>query len=464
MNKMWDGRFDNATNQDADDFNSSIHIDNRLVNYDIDGSIAHVEMLGRENIIDKNDADVIKETLIEIKEDISSGKQSIDYSAEDIHMFVEQVLTNRIGDVGKKLHTGRSRNDQVAVDTRMYSKDNLNKVGKLIENLLSTLVKIAEKHINTSMPGYTHMQRAQPVTLAHHIMAYFEVFERDLGRVNDAFKRVDICPLGSAALAGSTYPIDRTYTATKLGFSKASNNSMDGVASRDYISEILSCNSIIMCNLSRFCEEIIMWNTSEFSFITLNDDFATGSSIMPQKKNPDIAELIRGKTGRMYGNLMNNLTMMKSLPLTYNKDMQEDKVALFDSMDNTIKCLDLFEQMLHSVNFNVENMLKACKEGFMDATDAADYLVKKGMPFREAHHVIGRLVKYCIDNSTTLQDISLDVYKDHSDKFEDDIYSQIDIIKIIEARDIKGACAPNRVKQEINDAKARLNNIASKKI
>lgn len=451
--KLWGGRFEKETSKEVDDFHSSIHFDYRLYKQDILGSIAHATMLGKQGIISPEEAQAICEGLKQILKDIEDGKVSFNVASEDIHMNIESLLIERIGDVGKKLHTARSRNDQVALDTRMYTKEAINEVIKLLLVLEEQLVTIAEKHKETIMPGYTHLQKAQPVTLGHHLMAYFEMFRRDIERLKDAFKRVDVMPLGSGALAGTTYPLDRQYVAEQLGFSSISRNSIDAVADRDFILEFLSCAAIIMMHLSRFCEELILWSTDEFKFIEMDDSYSTGSSIMPQKKNPDVAELIRGKTGRVYGDLVALLTTMKGLPLAYNKDMQEDKEALFDAVDTVKSCISVFTGMLSTIKVHPENMLKQATRGFINATDAADYLVTKGVPFRDAHHIVGRLVLYCIQNGKVLEELTLEEYRQFSDKFEQDIYDVISLKSCVSRRSLPGGPAPAAVSQAIEEAR-----------
>ncbi|MBM7582312.1 argininosuccinate lyase [Caldicoprobacter guelmensis] len=451
--KLWGGRFEKETSKEVDDFHSSIHFDYRLYKQDILGSIAHATMLGKQGIISPEEAQAICEGLKQILKDIEDGKVSFNVASEDIHMNIESLLIERIGDVGKKLHTARSRNDQVALDTRMYTKEAIDEVIKLLLVLEEQLVTIAEKHKETIMPGYTHLQKAQPVTLGHHLMAYFEMFRRDIERLKDAFKRVDVMPLGSGALAGTTYPLDRQYVAEQLGFSSISRNSMDAVADRDFILEFLSCAAIIMMHLSRFCEELILWSTDEFKFIEMDDSYSTGSSIMPQKKNPDVAELIRGKTGRVYGDLIALLTTMKGLPLAYNKDMQEDKEALFDAVDTVKSCISVFTGMLSTIKVYPENMLKQAARGFINATDAADYLVTKGVPFRDAHHIVGRLVLYCIQNGKVLEELTLEEYRQFSDKFDQDIYDVISLKSCVSRRSLPGGPAPAAVSQAIEEAR-----------
>ena len=408
--KLWGGRFTKSTDSFTDHFHSSISFDQRMYKEDITGSIAHAAMLGKQGVISKEDSELLQKTLKELLKDIEDGKVEFDEKAEDIHMNIETLLIERIGDVGKRLHTGRSRNDQVALDIRMYNKEQIVDIKKLLLALIEELNKIAEDNINTIMPGYTHLQRAQPVTLAHHVLAYCEMFKRDIDRLNDTYRRTNVMPLGSGALAGTTYPLDRQAVCDALGFDSITKDSMDGVSDRDFCIDLLSALSVIMMHLSRFCEEIILWSSHEFKFVELDDAYSTGSSIMPQKKNPDMAELIRGKTGRVYGHLMGMLTMMKGLPLAYNKDMQEDKEAVFDSIDTVKMCLPVFTNMIKTAVFNKKNMYNAAKGGFTNATDAADWLVKNGVPFRDAHAILGQLVLYCINNNKALEDLSLDEF------------------------------------------------------
>ena len=455
--KLWGGRFSKSTNEQVDDFNSSIRFDKRMYRSDIKGSMAHAKMLGKCGIIPQENAELIIKTLGEILEDIDAGKVEFSIEAEDIHMNVESILISRIGDVGKQLHTGRSRNDQVALDIRMYLMDELSEIKLQVKNLLETLIKLASQHTETLMPGYTHMQKAQPINFAHHLLAYFEMFLRDYDRLCDSVKRTNVMPLGSGALAGTTYPLDRESVAKELGFASVTRNSLDGVSDRDFALEAAFVMSVIMMHLSRFSEEIITWNTNEFSFIELDDAYSTGSSIMPQKKNPDIAELTRGKTGRVYGNLMGLLTVMKSLPLAYNKDMQEDKEQLFDSIDTVKMCLPIFTDMLATMKVNREQMFKQSKLGFTNATDAADYLVVKGVPFRDAHGIIGKMVAYAIENGKALDDFTMEEFKSFSDKIEDDIYNAISIQTCVNERKVIGG--PANVKSEIALAEERLKNI-----
>ena len=454
--KLWGGRFTKSTDSFTDHFHSSISFDQRMYKEDITGSIAHAAMLGRQGVIPAEDSELLQKTLKELLDDIESGKVEFDEKAEDIHMNIETMLIERIGDVGKRLHTGRSRNDQVALDIRMYNKEQIIDIKKLLLELIKALNDIAEANINTIMPGYTHLQRAQPVTLAHHVLAYCEMFKRDIDRLDDTYRRTNVMPLGSGALAGTTYPLDRQYVCDALGFDSISLDSMDGVSDRDFCVELLSNLSMVMMHLSRFCEEIILWSSHEFKFVELDDAYSTGSSIMPQKKNPDMAELIRGKTGRVYGHLMGSLTMMKGLPLAYNKDMQEDKEALFDAVDTVKMCVSTFIPMLKSARILSENMRNAAARGFINATDLADYLVKKGLPFRDAHHVSGRLVAYCIEKDTVLEQLSMEELKKHCDLFEEDVYHAISLDTCVKERRSAGGPAPEEVKKQIACAKETL--------
>ncbi len=454
--KLWGGRFTKSTDSFTDHFHSSISFDQRMYKEDITGSMAHVDMLGKQGVIPVEDAKLIHKTLLEILDDIENGKVVFDEKAEDIHMNVETILISRIGDVGKKLHTGRSRNDQVALDIRMYVKKQITDIRKLMLELIEALNNIAEANINTIMPGYTHLQRAQPVTLAHHVLAYCEMFKRDIERLDDTYKRTNVMPLGSGALAGTTYPLDRSMVADTLGFAAITLDSMDGVSDRDFCVELLSTLSIIMMHLSRFCEEIILWSSHEFKFVELDDAYSTGSSIMPQKKNPDMAELIRGKTGRVYGDLMGMLTVMKGLPLAYNKDMQEDKEGVFDAIDTIKMCVPVFTNMIKTAVFKTDNMYNAAKGGFTNATDAADWLVKHGVPFRDAHAILGQLVLYCINNNTSLEDLSLDEFKAISPVFDETVYDAISVEKCVQARNIVGGPSPEYIKTLIQKNKEYL--------
>lgn len=447
--KLWGGRFTKQTDELVNDFNASIGFDKRLYKQDITGSLAHVTMLGKQGIISSEDMEAIKAGLNSILEDIESGKLEIDYEYEDIHTFVEANLIERIGEPGKRLHTGRSRNDQVALDMRLYVRDEVDNVKGLVKELLNTLLTLIKDNTDTYMPGFTHLQKAQPVTLAHHLGAYLEMFKRDHSRLCDIHERMNYCPLGAGALAGTTYPLDRELTASLLGFTGPTLNSMDSVSDRDYCIEFLNALSLIMMHLSRFSEEIILWNSNEYSFLELDDAYSTGSSIMPQKKNPDIAELVRGKTGRVYGDLMSLLTTMKGIPLAYNKDMQEDKEVTFDAIDNVKNCLELFKDMLKTCRFNKEIMKKSATKGFTNATDAADYLVNKGVAFRDAHSIIGQLVLLCIDKNISLDELPLDEYKKISDVFEEDIYDAIDLKTCVSKRLTIGAPGQEAMKEYI---------------
>ena len=458
--KLWGGRFEKKTDGLVDDFHSSITFDQRLYKQDITGSIAHATMLGAQGIIPKEDADKIVDGLKAIMADVAAGKVQFELDAEDIHMNVEKLLIEHIGDAGKRLHTGRSRNDQVALDCRMYVKDAAKEAASLMHELCDTLIAIAEKNLDTIMPGYTHLQRAQPVTLAHHMMAYFQMFSRDMQRMSEVHAHADVMPLGSGALAGTTYPLDRELVKDLLGFSAISMNSLDGVSDRDFVCDYLYAASVCMMHLSRFCEELIIWNTHEFKFVEMDDGYATGSSIMPQKKNPDVAELIRGKTGRVYGDLQGLLTTLKGLPLAYNKDMQEDKEALFDARDTLVKSLVVFNAMLASCTFRTANMRKGADGGFTNATDAADYLVKKGMPFRDAHAVIGHLVLHCVKEEKAILDLSLEELKTFSEMFEEDVFEACSMEACVNLRDVPGGPAPARVQASIDAGKAWLEKFA----
>ena len=437
--KLWGGRFTKEENQLVHNFNESISFDQKFYRQDIAGSIAHVTMLAKQGILTEEDRDAIIAGLKSIREDIDNGTLKITTESEDIHSFVEANLIERIGDAGKRLHTGRSRNDQVALDMKLYTRDEIDETDALLKGLLEVLLKLMEDNLHTYMPGFTHLQKAQPVTLAHHVGAYYEMFRRDRGRLADIRKRMNYCPLGSGALAGTTYPLDREYTAELLDFDGPTLNSMDSVSDRDYVIELLSALSTIMMHLSRFSEEIIIWNTNEYQFVDIDDAYSTGSSIMPQKKNPDIAELVRGKTGRVYAALMSMLTTMKGIPLAYNKDMQEDKELTFDAIDTVKGCLALFNGMLSTMHFKKDRMENSAKNGFTNATDAADYLVGKGVPFRDAHGIVGRLVLYCIDKGISLDDMKLEEYKAISPVFEDDIYDAISMKNCVERRNTIGA-------------------------
>ena len=450
MDKMWAGRFSKALDKPADDFNSSIHFDSRMYKQDIVGSMAHAIMLRRQGIITETEEKQIQKGLSGILEDIENGSLEIDMNAEDIHMFVEAELTKRIGDAGKKLHTARSRNDQVALDIRMYLMTECEEIGGLLKDLIRAIRDLARKHKKTIMPGYTHLQRAQPITFAHHILAYAMMFTRDFNRLGDAVKRMyENCPIGSCALAGTTYNTDREWEAKRLGFSGISLNSIDGVSDRDFCVELLSCFAITMMHLSRFSEEIILWSSWEFKFVELDDSFTTGSSIMPQKKNPDMAELVRGKTGRVYGDLMALLTTLKGLPLAYNKDMQEDKEAIFDAVDTVKKCLGIFTPMIATMKALPDNMLAAAGKGFINATDLADYLVKKGKPFRTAYKIVGEIVAYCIDNGLILETVPMEKYKEFDQSFDDDLYNEISLKTCVEKRISAGGTGEKSVDGQI---------------
>ncbi len=456
MAKMWAGRFSKEVDETVNAFNSSISFDCRMYANDIKGSIAHATMLGECGIISKEDSNSIIQGLKDILKDLQDGTLNFDMSAEDIHMFIEAELTKRLGSVGKRLHTSRSRNDQVALDLRLYLRDEIDQITELLKSLINTLCDLADEHYDTIMPGYTHLQRAQPITFGHHLMAYANMFLRDIDRLKDTYKRMNYCPLGSGALAGTTYPIDRQLTSNLLGFTAPMENSLDGVSDRDYCIELATDISLIMTHLSRFSEEIIMWCSWEFKFIELDDAYATGSSIMPQKKNPDITELIRGKTGRTNGNLITLLSMMKGLPLAYNKDMQEDKEAIFDSVDNVKLCLKTFIPMVATMRVLKDNMRHAAAKGFINATDCADYLTKKGVPFRDAYKVTGQLVAICIEKGLTLETLPLDEYKKLSDVFEDDVYSAISLDTCVNQRTSFGGPSPVEVKRQIDTVRKSL--------
>ena len=439
MAQLWGGRFTKETDKLVYDFNASISFDKRFYGQDIRGSIAHVTMLAKQGILTDEEKGQIIKGLESIRTDVENGTLEITEEYEDIHSFVEANLIDRIGDAGKKLHTGRSRNDQVALDMKLYTRDEVLELDSLIKEILEVLLKLMKENLETYMPGFTHLQKAQPITLAHHMGAYFEMFKRDRSRMKDIYKRMNLCPLGSGALTGTTYPLDREYTAELLDFDGPTLNSMDSVSDRDYLIELLSAMSTVMMHLSRFSEEVIIWNTNEYKFVEIDDAYSTGSSIMPQKKNPDIAELVRGKTGRVYGALMSMLTTMKGLPLAYNKDMQEDKELVFDAIDTTKGCLALFTGMLKTMKFNSARMEESAKHGFTNATDAADYLVNHGVPFRDAHGIVGRLVLYCIDKGIALDDMSMEEFKAISPVFEEDIYDAISMKTCVEMRNTIGA-------------------------
>lgn len=456
MAKMWAGRTDGLTDSLADDFNSSIGFDQRMYKQDITGSMAHAAMLAACGIIEQSEADTLIGGLEEILADIESGKLEIDMSCEDIHMFVEQVLTERLGDVGKKLHTARSRNDQVALDIRMYLRDEVDTISAYIRDLIGAIIEKADEHKHTILPGYTHLQRAQPIVFGHHLMAYAMMLLRDLSRLSDCRKRMNQSPIGCCALAGTTYATDRRFEAEKLGFDGISMNSLDGVSDRDFAAELLSALSILMMHLSRFSEEIILWSSWEFKFIELSNAYTTGSSIMPQKKNSDMAELVRGKTGRVYGDLVGLLTTLKGLPLAYNKDMQEDKEGVFDACDTVKMCLPVFTGMISTMTVNKENMKAAAQKGFINATDLADYLVKKGLPFRSAYKISGQIVAKCIAEGKVLETLTLDEYKEFSPLFEDDLYGEIDLLTCVEKRISEGGTSPSSVETQISYVKEKL--------
>ena len=454
--KLWGGRFTKETDQLVHNFNASIGFDQKFYKQDIEGSIAHVTMLAKQGILTDDEKSTIIDGLNSIKEDIANGTLEIDGTHEDIHSFVEAHLIERIGDTGKKLHTGRSRNDQVALDMKLYTRDEVVAVDELLATLLQELHKIMKENLDTYMPGFTHLQKAQPITLAHHMGAYFEMFKRDRSRLADIYKRMNLSPIGSGALAGTTYPLDRAYTASLLGFDGPTLNSMDSVSDRDYLIEFLSSMSTIMMHLSRFCEEIIIWNSNEYQFVEIDDGYSTGSSIMPQKKNPDIAELVRGKTGRVYGALVSLLTTMKSLPLAYNKDMQEDKELTFDAIDTVKGCIALFTGMLSTLEFKKDNMNKSARNGFTNATDAADYLVNHGVPFRDAHGIVGQLVLFCIEKNIALDDMTLEEYKAISPVFEEDIYEAISMETCVKKRNTIGAPGQEAMKEVLAQNEAYL--------
>ena len=460
MAQLWGGRFTKQTDQLVFDFNASITFDKRLFREDVTGSIVHATMLAKQGILTEEERKSIVEGLTGILEDVDDGTLAIDETQEDIHSFVEATLIDRIGDAGKKLHTGRSRNDQVALDMRLYTRARVAEIDGLLKKLLEAILDTMENNLDTYMPGFTHLQKAQPITLAHHYGAYFEMFKRDRQRLTDIYKRMNYCPLGAGALAGTTYPLDREYTARLLRFEGPTLNSIDSVADRDYLIEFLSALSTIMMYLSRFSEEIIIWNSNEYQFVELDDAYSTGSSIMPQKKNPDIAELVRGKTGRVYGALIALLTTMKGLPLAYNKDMQEDKEMAFDAMDTAADCITLFTGMIQTMKFRKDRMAKSAMNGFTNATDAADYLVGKGVPFRDAHGIIGRLVLYCIEKDTSIDALSLEELRSISDKFDEDIYDAISLKTCVEKRLTIGAPGEKMMKQVIEKNKEYLKNDA----
>ncbi len=449
MEKMWAGRFQKALDKEADDFNSSIHFDCKMYKQDITGSMKHAAMLAMQGIISDDDCDKITAGLQSILDDLNSGDLAFDMDAEDIHMFVESELTKRIGDVGKRLHTARSRNDQVAVDIRLFLRDETNEIIALVKKLLAAILVQAKAHKTSILPGYTHLQRAQPITFAHHLLAYAMMFTRDIGRLEDAMKRMNYSPLGSCALSGTTYNTNREFVAEALGFDGITLNSIDGVSDRDFCVELIAAYSTIMMHLSRFSEEIILWSSWEFKFIELDDSYTTGSSIMPQKKNPDMAELVRGKTGRVYGDLFTMLTVLKGIPLAYNKDMQEDKECIFDSIDTVKKCLKVFAPMIETMTVLTDNMYSAAQKGFINATDLADYLTKKGMPFRSAYKIVGQIVAYCIDNNLVLETMSLEDYNKYSDLFCEDLYKEISLETCVAKRISAGGTGIDSVEKQI---------------
>ncbi len=457
MAKMWAGRTAGDTSKIADEFNSSIGFDSRMYKEDITGSVAHARMLAKQGIITAQEADVLCEALAQILSDISSGKLAIDQNAEDIHMFVEEVLTQRVGDVGKKLHTARSRNDQVALDLRMYLMNRTDELSERVYSLIAALTDQAEQHKTVIMPGYTHLQRAQPIMFGHHLMAYAMMLLRDADRLADCKKRMNVSPIGCCALAGTTYDTDRYFEAEQLGFDEIAMNSLDGVSDRDFVVELLSAISILMMHLSRLSEEIILWSSWEFAFVELSDAYTTGSSIMPQKKNSDMAELVRGKTGRVYGDLMAALTMLKGLPLAYNKDMQEDKEGVFDAVDTAMMSLEVFIGMITTMKVKPENMKKAAQRGFINATDLADYLTKKGMPFRAAYKISGSIVAYCIEHGTVLESLPLETYKEFSELFEADLYEDIDLCTCVNKRNSVGGTSVQSIETQINYVRRKCN-------
>lgn len=453
--KLWKGRFSKDSATSADEFNASIGFDKRMYKEDIEGSMAHAEMLGKQGIIAKEEAELIIKTLKEILADIEAGKVEFTIEGEDIHMNIETLLTERIGSTGKKLHTARSRNDQVAVDIRLYLRKEIAEIDKLLDELLETLENLAEEHVETVMPGYTHLQRAQPVTLAYHLLAYYQMFKRDRERFDDCRSRVNRLPLGSGALAGTTYNTDRKFLAEKLGFDSVLPNGMDAVADRDFALEFLSCVSITMMHLSRFCEELINWSSVEFSFIEMDDAYSTGSSIMPQKKNPDMAELIRGKTGRAYGDMMTLFTVCKGLPMAYNKDLQEDKEPIFDAADTVKASLGIFREMISTMTVKKDNLRSAARYGYMNATDAADYLVAKGIPFRDCHSIIGNMVLYCINEGKALDELTMSEFKSFSEAFDEDIYEAIDVVNCIKGKKSEGSTSFENVRKQIYENRKR---------
>ncbi len=454
--KLWGGRFTKEENELVHGFNESLSFDQRFYRQDIRGSIAHVTMLARQGIVSEEDKEAIIGGLEGILQDLEAGKLRFTAEYEDIHSFVEAHLIQRIGDAGKRLHTGRSRNDQVALDMKLYCRDELAQLDGLLKRLMKVLLKLMEENLDTCMPGFTHLQKAQPVTLAHHVGAYFEMFLRDRSRIHDIYERMNYCPLGAGALAGTTYPLDRAYTAKLLGFYGPTLNSMDSVSDRDYVVELLSALSLIAMHLSRFNEEIIIWNSNEYQFVEIDDAYSTGSSIMPQKKNPDVAELVRGKTGRVYGALVSLLTTMKGLPLAYNKDMQEDKELTFDAIDTVKACLELFAGMLSAMTFRKEAMADSAKKGFANATDAADYLVNRGVPFRDAHGIVGQLVLFCIQRDMALEDMTLEEFQAVSPIFEEDVYEAISLKTCVEKRNVIGAPGPEAMRRVVELCRNRL--------
>ncbi len=454
--KLWGGRFKKETSTLLEKFNASINFDKRMYKEDIEGSIAHSKMLAKQDIISHEEQKIIETGLLKVKEEIEGGKFVFSIKDEDIHMAIEGRLIALVGEPGKKLHTARSRNDQVLVDTRLYTKRRAEEIGHSLLELMDALIEVSEKNIGVIMPGYTHLQRAQPILFSHHVMAYFQMFKRDLERLESAVERIDVLPLGAGALAGTTYPIDREYVRELLGFAKVSENSLDTVSDRDFIIEMNFVLAMIAMHMSRFSEEIIMWSTKEFSFVQLDDGYSTGSSIMPQKKNPDIPELVRGKCGRVYGNLMSIMTVMKGLPLAYNKDTQEDKEGFFDSVDNVGMSLEIFREMLLTMSIKEENMKKGIYGGFINATDVADYLAKKGIPFREAHHITGSMVAYCEEKNTSLEELSVEEFKEFSDAFESDVLTLITVEACVEGRDSYGGTSTNQVKRQIREGKELL--------
>lgn len=451
--KMWSGRFSKASDRLTEDFNASISFDKRMYRQDIAGSIAHARMLAQQGIISAEERDLIVAGLEEIRQELEEGQLEFTVAAEDVHMNIESFLTEKIGAVGKKLHTARSRNDQVALDLRLYLRDEMGEIRRLILDLQQTLLDLAGQHLQTIMPGYTHLQKAQPVTLAHHLLAYFEMLRRDLGRLDDCYRRMDSMPLGSGALAGTGFNLDREAVRQELGFAGITRNSLDAVSDRDFALEFMSLASILMMHLSRFSEELILWSSGEFAFLEMDDAFSTGSSIMPQKKNPDLAELVRGKTGRVYGDLFSLLTVMKALPLAYNKDLQEDKEALFDAVDTVKKCLIVMAPMLRTARFQTQRMAAAAQEGFTNATDLADYLAARGLPFRDAHAVVGQAVLHCIQAGQALQDLPLEKFQQLSPLIGEDIYEYIDISACVARRRVAGAPAPEMVSQALQEAR-----------